>query len=220
MIRNIELSEISDGSLYTSTDMAKADCRGCEGCFACCRGMGRSIVLDPWDIAQMTEGTERTFAELMEGAIELNVVDGMILPNLRMDEKIEKCTFLDQEGRCSIHRFRPGICRMFPLGRYYEENGFRYFLQIHECQKKDRSKVKIKKWLDIANLKAYEAYIWDWHQFLALCRRESAQLEEEQIKILQTYLLRTFYQTPYGSEDFYKTFYERMAAVKETLGLC
>ena len=69
-----------------------------------------------------------------------------------------------------------------------------------------------------ANLKAYEAYIWDWHQFLALCRRESAQLEEAQIKILQTYLLRTFYQTPYGSEDFYKTFYERMAAVKETLG--
>lgn len=220
MIRNVDLAEISDGNLYTASDLVKADCRGCEGCYACCQGMGKSIILDPWDIAQISEGTQKSFEELMQESIELNVVDGIVLPNLRMNKQTEQCSFLNQEGRCSIHPFRPGICRMFPLGRYYEENGFRYFLQTYECKKKGRSKIKVKKWIGISDLKAYEMYIWDWHQFLALCRKESVQLDEEQIRILQTYLLRIFYQTPYGPGNFYKQFYERMAEVKETLGLC
>ena len=211
MIRNIELSEISDGSLYTSTDMAKADCRGCEGCFACCRGMGRSIVLDPWDIAQMTEGTGRTFAELMEGAIELNVVDGMILPNLRMDEKTEKCTFLDQEGRCSIHRFRPGICRMFPLGRYYENGGFSYFLQTGECAKENRSKIKVSKWIDTPDLTRNQQFTLQWHDLLHAMEERLTGEDEGKQQEENLLLLRLFYLLPYkGTTDFYSQFMERM----------
>ena len=47
MERNIDMKEVSDGRLYTSNDLVKADCGGCEGCSACCQGMGESIVLDP-----------------------------------------------------------------------------------------------------------------------------------------------------------------------------
>ena len=49
MLREINLDEISDGRLYSSNDMAKTDCKGCDGCSACCHGMGNSIVLDPLD---------------------------------------------------------------------------------------------------------------------------------------------------------------------------
>ena len=98
--------------------------------------------------------------------LELNVVDGIILPNLRMNGTREVCSFLNEEGRCSIHPYRPGICRLFPLGRYYEKNGFHYFLQIDECRKKSRGKMKVKKWLGIPELKHYEAYIVSWHQLI------------------------------------------------------
>lgn len=54
MLRNVDLSEISDGKLYDANDMVKADCKGCEGCSACCRGMGKSIVLDPLDVHRLT----------------------------------------------------------------------------------------------------------------------------------------------------------------------
>ena len=57
MKRNVDLNEISDGRLYSSGDMVKADCRGCEGCSACCRGMGSSIILDPMDIWRLYRGT-------------------------------------------------------------------------------------------------------------------------------------------------------------------
>ena len=56
MLRNVDLSEISDGKLYDANDMVKADCKGCEGCSACCRGMGKSIVLDPLDVHHLTIG--------------------------------------------------------------------------------------------------------------------------------------------------------------------
>ena len=51
MKRQVTMEEISDGKLYTSNDLVKADCGDCEGCHACCTGMGSSIVLDPLDIA-------------------------------------------------------------------------------------------------------------------------------------------------------------------------
>lgn len=219
MKRNVSLDQISDGRLYTSSDMAKTDCRGCLGCSRCCRGMGNSIILDPRDICLLSEGTDLDFAGLLEQHLELHVVDGIILPSLKMAGEEEACTFLDEGGRCSVHAYRPGICRMFPMGRYYEEQGFRYFLQIHECPKKDRTKIRISKWLDIPDLKTYETYIFDWHSFLKVCAAQAEGLDESSMKILQMYLLRTFYQTPYEEKTFYQEFYRRLAQVKEKLGL-
>lgn len=222
MRRNVDLNEISDGKLYTSNDMVKADCYECQGCSACCRGMGKSIILDPIDLFHLKQAIGKDFAGLLNQEIELNVVDGMILPNLKMDPKTDACPFLDENERCGIHAFRSGICRLFPLGRLYEEEGFRYFLLTKECKKENRGKVKVKKWLGITNLKAYEQYISDWHQFLLTCEESIGELEKENIQILTTYILRLFYQTPYEAEDdgsFYQEFYQRREQVRKTLGI-
>ena len=222
MKRNVDLKEISDGRLYSSGDMVRADCRDCEGCSECCRGMGSSIILDPMDVWRLQKGIKKGFQALLEeGKIELNMADGMILPNLKMDAEREACPFLDGQGRCSVHDCRPGLCRLFPLGRYYEENGFRYFIQIHECRKQDRGKIKIKKWLGIPNLKAYENYILEWHGFLNQCEDALETLSEENVRILELYVLRKFFETAYMAADetgFYEEFAARMEEVKEKFG--
>ena len=159
MLREIDLAEVSDGKLYTSRDMVKAGCDDCRGCCDCCKEMGKSVVLDPYDVFRLEAGLGQSFQELLTYALELNVVDGIILPNLKMAGEAERCSFLDPEGRCSIHPHRPGFCRMFPLGRIYEEEGFHYFLQVHECPKQPKTKVKVSKWLDTPELKKYEAYV-------------------------------------------------------------
>ena len=223
MKRNVDINEISDGRLYSSGDMVKADCHDCEGCSECCRGMGSSIILDPMDIWRIQKGIGKGFQALLEkGKIELNMADGMILPDLKMDTEREACPFLDSRGRCSIHACRPGLCRLFPLGRYYEENGFKYFIQIHECRKQDRGKIKIKKWLGIPNLKAYENYIMEWHAFLNQCENALETLSEENVRILEMYVLRRFYETAYMAADengFYEEFSSRLGEVKEKFGL-
>lgn len=222
MKRNVDINEISDGRLYSSGDMVKADCHDCEGCSECCRGMGSSIILDPMDIWRIQKGIGKGFQALLEeGKIELNMADGMILPDLKMDTEREACPFLDSRGRCSIHACRPGLCRLFPLGRYYEENGFKYFIQIHECRKQDRGKIKIKKWLGIPNLKAYENYIMEWHALLNQCENALETLSEENVRILEMYVLRRFYETAYMAADengFYEEFSSRLGEVREKFG--
>lgn len=213
MERRVSLDEISDGKLYGLNDMVKADSGGCEGCSACCRGMGTSIILDPLDIFRLTSNRGETFEQLLAGPLQLNVVDGIILPNIRMEGQEEKCSFLDQEGRCGIHPYRPGFCRLFPLGRVYEDRSFRYFLQVHECRRENRSKVKVRKWIDTPDVKAYDRFVADWHYFLRDLETGMEDLGDEGLrKTVDMYVLKQFYITAYDvREDFYPQFYKRLA---------
>lgn len=216
MRREVTLEEISDGKLYDSNDMVKVGCDGCSGCSACCRGMGKSIVLDPCDIFRLEMGLGLSFEALLADKLELNLADGLILPNLRQEGPEEACAFLNEEGRCRIHPYRPGICRLFPLGRVYEEHGFRYFNQIHECRKENRTKVKIRKWLDTPELARYEQFIADWHAFLAEAEETAGRSEDgETRKRIVMCVLNRFYGAPYETgRDFYEQFYERLAAAR------
>ena len=234
MKRYVSLEDISDGHLYTSEDLVKAGCGDCKGCSDCCKSMADTIILDPLDAFRLTTGLSCTFEALLTDRLELGVVDGIILPNLKLAGGSEQCTFLNDAGRCSIHPYRPGICRLFPLGRYYEEDGFHYILQLHECEKPNRSKVKIRKWMDTPDMERYDAYIADWHAFLKQLRiRIGAELDGETAvkasadganetlspdleKSVSMYILQRFYLLSYDtSRDFYSQYEARMAAAKE-----
>ncbi len=160
------LLEISDGKLYGNNDMAKVSCHDCAGCSSCCEDMGQSIWLDPYDVYQLTKNLGKTMEELLTREVELHVEDGLILPNLKMiGDGIPHCSFLNEDGRCSIHSFRPGYCRLFPLGRNYEEGKLSYFVLKDGCSAPNKSKVKISKWLGVPNLKSYERFLVEWHNF-------------------------------------------------------
>lgn len=220
MIRTVSLEEISDGKLYGLNDMVKAGCDDCKGCSACCKGMGESIVLDPLDLHRLTKALELTAEQLLNSCLELHVVDGIILPNLRMQGEEEACVFLNGEGRCSIHPYRPGICRLFPLGRFYENGSFRYFLQVHECRKTNRTKVKVRRWIDTPDAVQYDRYITDWHAWL----KELQQcLTQDNAKQVSMYVLQQFYLIPYvgGEGDlkaFYDSFYQRLEEARKWSG--
>ena len=237
MKRYVSLEEISDGKLYTANDMVRADCLGCNGCSKCCHAMGDTILLDPCDIWRFQKGLGKGAQELLaEGKIALRVVDGVIVPHMKMqpvsgpgqalrhpvtDQKAgqeasagegeEKCPFLDDEGWCTIHEHRPGLCRLFPLGRYYEGEGFRYFLQKSECDH-PKAKVKVSQWLGIPELAKYEAYVLTWHRI----QKQAEELQKENgddgfARNLNMFLLKTFFLLPYDGESaFYPQFERRL----------
>ncbi len=219
MRRNVDLAEISDGKLYGVQDMAKLGCQDCAGCSACCRGMGNTIILDPYDVYRLEKGLNKGFQELLEAHLELNVADGVILPNLRLAGEQEACTFLNKEGRCSIHAYRPGICRLFPLGRYYEGHDYKYILQVNECEKKNRTKVKISKWIDTPDYPRYREFILQWHYFLKDAEKIMLEAQDETfMKQCCMLILQAFYGKDYDTKnDFYEQFAERMQLVEEAL---
>lgn len=220
MIRNEKLEDISDGRLYDANDMVKAYCDECKGCYACCTGMGSSIILDPLDVMRLCKETGKNFTQLLEKELEVNVVDGLVLPNIRMTA--DKCPFLNDEGRCSIHNARPGFCRLFPLGRYYTDDGFRYILQIHECERAGRTKVKVSKWIDTEDLPRYTKYINDWHKFQKDMQRNLIEYmsagEDETARNQTMLVLQVMYVGMYDAEkDFYDQFDARLAHIRSLL---
>lgn len=218
MKRYVDINAISDGKRYTRRDMARLGCNECEGCSACCHDM-ESTILDPWDVWQLTSYLQCGFEQMIDTYIELKVTDGLILPRLKMDGKDNACPFLNEAGRCRVHAARPGVCRLFPLGRIYEEDSFSYFLQTQECHKKSRTKVRIEKWLDIVELPRYETYIMKWHKLLTSIREQLDGLDDTRRKTLHMLILRQFFMAPYEPEDFYGQFEKRCQSVMELLGL-
>ncbi len=218
MLRDCDLNEITDGKKYTANDMVKADCNGCKNCSVCCHGMGSSIVLDPYDFFILSNHLSLSFEAMLDKYIELNIVDGVILPNLKMTgASDEKCVFLGDDNRCSIHPYRPSICRIFPLGRLYENGSFSYILQVKECPNPNKSKIKVSKWIDTPNLNENSKFITHWHYFLrSLQEKLLINGSEDFIKKASMNVLQFFYIEPYANdEDFYSQFYKRLEHIKE-----
>ncbi len=220
MISNVRLDAVSDGRLYDINDMVKADTGGCEGCSACCHGVGELVVLTPFDVHEIRRQGNATFDHLLEDRLELRLDDKLLLPHLKMVGEAERCSFLDPHDRCSIHGFRPNICRLFPLGRAYEQDDFKYFLQTGACTKTHLLKIKVKKWIGIENYAANKAFLLAWYQLVkALAFRMKFIRDEQELKAVQEELLDTFYRLPADNDDFYAEFFKRLPVVKDRWGV-
>lgn len=219
---NEQILDISDGKLYGANEMTKISCHECAGCSSCCRDMGDSIWLDPYDVFQLTKNLGKTMEELLAKEIEFHVEDGLILPNLRMiGEQEPACGFLNEAGRCSIHAIRPGFCRLFPLGRNYEEDKLTYFVLKDACPAPNKSKVKINKWLGVSNLKAYEKFLVEWHALTKMLRAYYAEHKEDEeiIKAVNMKFLQIFYLTSYVEDEFYAAFETRKSEMDQFLNV-
>ena len=198
--------------LYDKNDMVKAGCHDCKGCSSCCRGMGDTVILDPFDVYRLTTGLGKSFEEMMNKQVALHVEEGIILPHILMEEESGHCVFLNEEGRCRIHAYRPGLCRIFPLGRSYEDGALKYFL-LEDCPAENKTKVKVEKWIDTPNLRQNEKFLVTWHYLIKALREKT-----EEAQTVNVLLLKIFYFMPYSEEvDFYSQFNERRALFEEML---
>ena len=197
---------------FDHNELVKIECHDCAGCHACCQDMGQSVALTPWDVYMLCDNMGMSFEELLGGCIEIHLEEGIVTPNLTMVTKSESaipaCGFLNEQHRCSIHAFRPGICRLFPLGRNYYEDKVTYFVLEDACPAEGKSKIKISKWLGIEQIKSYERFLVAWHNYLKECRARMMEAPEL-AKDINMDILTRFYNTPYEG-DFYEEVFSRM----------
>lgn len=218
---------------YTKCDSAIISCNDCKGCSKCCENMGDTIVLDPYDIWMITSnlkiagGHAVTYDILVseDGPFELTNQNGLVLPSIKMvaderkkaPEKSGCCPFLNQLGRCSIHSIRPGLCRLFPLGRNFYEDHITYFVLEGElgCPSKEKSEAEIANWLAIPDIEKYEAFQLSWHtikkNLLSAISEgfSDGTLSMTDASKLISRFLTIFYATNYGS-DFFASYEENV----------
>lgn len=220
MEHKVNLDEISDGKRYTKNDLVKLGCDGCHGQASCCRFAEDTITLDPFDFYQLATGENLSFEQLYgQGLIALSPVQGLLLPHLNFRKETESCPFLASDGRCGIHANRPGLCRLFPLARYFEEDSLYYILQVHECPNPVTPKVKVKQWIGLPNMEQYEIFLKKWHTLVTKTQKKIATATDNQtINTVTTALLKIFFLTPYTTEkDFFTQFEDRSTQVNSIL---
>lgn len=214
---------------YDFSKKVKIGCDDCRNCSKCCENMGDSIIVDPYDMWMLTsnlrlENGETVSYDILiseDGPLEMRNHDGLILPNIKMvlDERPGHkatengvCPFLSPQGRCTIHRIRTGLCRLYPLGRNFYPNKLTYFILDENlgCHAKNKSYVSISEWLDIPEPAKYEAFLIKWHYLKksTLQKLTSGELTQENAGKLMVQFIVTFYQTSYG-QDFYEEFNSR-----------
>ncbi|MBX9180158.1 YkgJ family cysteine cluster protein [Paraclostridium sordellii] len=214
------LDKISDGKLYDIEDVVKADTCGCNGCNDCCLDVGDLVVLTPFDVYEIVNCLGVTFNDLLGDKIELRQNNKILLPYLKMQDN-NRCSFLNEQGRCIIHSKRPNICRMFPLGRVYQDNDFKYFLQIGNCPKEDLKDVKVSDWVGIENYNENKEFILEWYKLTkALAFRLKFVRDEKEIEEINQILLDSCYHIDIEEvENFYSVFLQCLPNIKKRLGI-
>lgn len=220
MKKDVQLDQLSDGKLYGLDDWVKADTEGCGSCNACCHDSGDLIILTPFDAHEITTHMHTTFDALLTDKLNLQTDGKITLPRLKMHGKRQGCNFLNQEGRCSIHGFRPNICRLFPLGRVYDNHDFDYILQVEACVKPNLKLIKVRHWIGIDNYEENKSFLIAWQQLIkALTFRVKFIRDDQELTAINDYLIETFYRQLSKSDDFYASFYAILPEAKKSLGI-
>ena len=211
---------------YGRGDIVNIGCNDCNGCCSCCYGMGDTIIQDPYDLFNFCShmrvaGGQRVTFELLiseDGPWELSYQDGVTLPNIKMVED-GHCPFLGENGRCSIHPIRSGLCRLFPLARVFEPDKTLSYLILNSelgCKKlkNGADPVLISNWIGIEDLEQYESFQINWHDIKLRVSELCAKLSLDRAQKLRQQLLDTFYMKSYD-RDFYEDFNRRSKVFNE-----
>ena len=117
----------------------------CTQCGKCCRHR-EDILLSPFDIFKMAKELGLAPAEFFAKYCRSHIGDNSRIPIVRLNSvgNDGHCPLL-RNNKCSVHKVKPAVCAMFPLGRYIAVNqddaektsldgkSVKYLLQDPEC---------------------------------------------------------------------------------------
>lgn len=90
----------------------------CTMCGDCCRNRD-DILLTPKDLFKLAKGLNMTPKEVVDkyGEVYIGHSSNMTVVRLKSVGADKHCVFLEG-NKCSVQAFKPGVCALFPLGRY------------------------------------------------------------------------------------------------------
>lgn len=108
---------------------------------------------------RLSMGLKTTPAALLASSLELGVVDGLILPHLKMNGNTDSCTYLNKNGRCSIHPFRPGSAGSFHWGVTMKIILFHIFSRLTNVQNPARQRAKSVNGIEEPDFSRHEKFV-------------------------------------------------------------
>jgi len=124
-------------SILHGDDPVQLSC-GVNGCMSNCCTKSAPIVLNPYEISLICRESRMSYEDLLD-IVDTDRAKGFPLVMLPRDPT---CRFWTGKG-CRIHGSRPLACRLFPLGRVFE-NGVSHIVlpELNGCSGLTRSRGK------------------------------------------------------------------------------
>lgn len=192
----------------------------CDCCGKCCENR-TDIILSALDLYRISKYLSRDIRYVIDRYCIVNIGGTSKVPIVLLKPVGRKlaCPFL-KNRKCSIHKAKPTVCELFPLGRFAvvadgEEKKMQYFYQNPGCGKKGYQQT-VKDW--IKNLTVYEEASQVWTEILTewslisnmVCRiKYSSEAMDHYYQILAHKL--------YLDYDLGRDFHEQIVKRKEEL---
>jgi Fe-S-cluster containining protein len=105
----------AEAAVLSESDLLQLSC-GSGGCSANCCTKSAPIILNPYEIALICRESGMSYEDLLD-VVETGRAKAFPLVMLPRDPA---CTFFTAKG-CRIYQSRPLACRLYPLGRVFEQ---------------------------------------------------------------------------------------------------
>lgn len=126
-LRSIQIAG-SDAKVLSESDFLQLSC-GIFGCTSNCCTKSAPIILNPYEIAVVCRESRLSYEDFLD-IVETDRAKGFPLVMLPRDPA---CHFWTGRG-CRIYKARPLACRLFPLGRVFNEGQSHIVLpQLNVC---------------------------------------------------------------------------------------
>jgi len=116
------------------------------------------------------------------------------------------CPLLMNSGICLVHKAKPVVCALFPLGRYWngETKKIQYALQNVKCGDKTETH-KVRDWLKDFNIQESDKSMMIWSDFIAKASEFMNDFEKLPNEVKNLFL-SAFYDLSYIKYDMNKDF--------------
>ena len=162
----------------------------CDQCGKCCTNR-EDIILSPMDIFKMAKELKISTVDFFHEYCVFNIGDHTRLPIVRLASEGKDChCVLLKNHRCSVHKVKPAVCAMFPLGRYMslEKDEYnaesistskvKYLLQPLECGD-DSEEHTVREWLSGFDIKLEDEAFVEWQKAISRFSKKMKELERK-----------------------------------------
>lgn len=143
----------------------------CTQCGKCCTNR-EDILLTPRDLFRAAKELNMAVKDFFSEYCEKYIGDNSRLPVIRLKPRgtIRRCSLLENR-RCRIHKSKPVICAMFPVGRMVaidQESGDKktaYLINPIICGDKSETHT-VRGWLLEGGVPLQDEFFYKWHEQL------------------------------------------------------
>lgn len=189
---------------------------GCTACGDCCRDT--TIILNPHDIFRIATELHMKTNDFVRQYCIITIGPGSKLPVAQLHMIGKRCPFL-KDDHCSIHRVKPSVCALYPLGRMYlsDEDRIIYFLQDVSCRKAEQRQT-VRNWAyPYSDAKEQEDIFKLWSTMLPYMANFMRSVPDYMREIMENILISELY-TDYDIEaDFLLQLRKKDAKIRSLL---